>query len=134
MLDRPCSEVECKSTGYPLHSPVSPSLPLLCITVCYQISTGLYLQLFHAISFIYSLKHLFTCTGTEIVSLITLKTVTHFLISCDRDTLSHHKHILMIRYVVVLEDEDLGKKCGICLPKYDTLWVCGECCFQFAVQ
>ena len=27
MLDRPCSEVERKSTGYPLHSRVSPSLP-----------------------------------------------------------------------------------------------------------
>jgi hypothetical protein len=31
-----------KSTGYPVHSPVSPSLPLLCITVCHHISTGLY--------------------------------------------------------------------------------------------
>jgi hypothetical protein len=31
-----------KSTGYPLHSPVSPSLPLPCVTVCHQISTGLY--------------------------------------------------------------------------------------------
>jgi len=31
-----------KSTGYPLHSPVSPSLPLLCVTVCHHISTGLY--------------------------------------------------------------------------------------------
>jgi hypothetical protein len=30
-----------KSTGYPLHSPVSPSLPLPCVTVCYHISTGL---------------------------------------------------------------------------------------------
>jgi len=30
-----------KSTGYPLHSPVSPSLPLLCVTVCHHISTGL---------------------------------------------------------------------------------------------
>ena len=29
-----------KGTGYPLHSPVSPSLPLLCITVCHHISTG----------------------------------------------------------------------------------------------
>ena len=28
MLDTPCSEVECKTTGYPLHSHVSPSLPL----------------------------------------------------------------------------------------------------------
>jgi len=32
-----------KSTGYPLHSPVSPSLLLPCVTVCHQISTGLYL-------------------------------------------------------------------------------------------
>jgi len=31
-----------KSTGYPLHSPVSPSLLLPCVTVCYHISTGLY--------------------------------------------------------------------------------------------
>ena len=30
-----------KSTGYPLHSPVSPSLPLPCVTVCHRISTGL---------------------------------------------------------------------------------------------
>ena len=32
-----------KSIGYPLHSPVSPSLPLPCLTVCHHISTGLYL-------------------------------------------------------------------------------------------
>jgi hypothetical protein len=31
-----------KSSGYPLHSPVSPSLPLPCVTVCHHISTGLY--------------------------------------------------------------------------------------------
>ena len=31
-----------KSTGYPLHSPVSPSLALPCVTVCHHISTGLY--------------------------------------------------------------------------------------------
>jgi hypothetical protein len=31
-----------KSTGYRLHSPVSPSLPLPCVTVCHHISTGLY--------------------------------------------------------------------------------------------
>jgi hypothetical protein len=31
-----------KSTGYSLHSPVSPSLPLPCVTVCRHISTGLY--------------------------------------------------------------------------------------------
>ena len=29
-----------KGTGYPLHSPVSPSLPLPCVTACHHISTG----------------------------------------------------------------------------------------------
>jgi len=33
-----------KSTGYPLHSPVSPSLPLPCVTVCHHISTGRYFR------------------------------------------------------------------------------------------
>jgi hypothetical protein len=31
-----------KSTGYPFHSPVSPSVPLPCVTVYHHISTGLY--------------------------------------------------------------------------------------------
>ena len=31
-----------KSTGYPLRSPVSLSLPLPSVTVCHHISTGLY--------------------------------------------------------------------------------------------
>jgi len=31
-----------KGTGYPLHSPVSPSLPLPYVTVRYHISAGLY--------------------------------------------------------------------------------------------
>jgi len=29
-----------KGTGYPLHSPVSPSLPLPYVTMCHHISTG----------------------------------------------------------------------------------------------
>jgi hypothetical protein len=32
-----------KGTGCPLHSPVSPSLLLPCVTVCHHISTGVYL-------------------------------------------------------------------------------------------
>ena len=32
-----------KGTGYPLHSPASPSLPLPCVTVCHHISTGTYM-------------------------------------------------------------------------------------------
>jgi len=31
-----------KGIGHPLHSPVSPSLPLPCVNVCHHISTGLY--------------------------------------------------------------------------------------------
>jgi len=34
-----------KCTGYSFHSPVSPSLPVLCVTVCHHISTGLYRSL-----------------------------------------------------------------------------------------
>ena len=30
-----------KDTGYPLHSPVSPSLSLPCVIVCHHVSTGL---------------------------------------------------------------------------------------------
>jgi len=38
-----------KGTGYPLHSPVSPSLPLPCVTVCHHISSGVYLDVFKPI-------------------------------------------------------------------------------------
>jgi len=31
-----------KGTGYPLHSPVPPSLSLPCVTVCHHISTRIY--------------------------------------------------------------------------------------------
>ena len=34
--------ISVKGTGYPLHSSVSPSLPLPCVTVRHHISTGLY--------------------------------------------------------------------------------------------
>jgi len=40
-----------KGTGYPLHSPVSPSLPLPCVTVCHQISTGLYIPTWCSVQF-----------------------------------------------------------------------------------
>jgi len=32
--------------GYPLHSPVSPSLPSPCVTVCHHIATRFYPELF----------------------------------------------------------------------------------------
>jgi len=34
-----------KSTGYPVHSPISPSLPLLRVTVCHHVSNALYLSI-----------------------------------------------------------------------------------------
>ena len=34
-----------KGTGYPLHLPVSPSFPLLCVTMCHHVWTGVYLCL-----------------------------------------------------------------------------------------
>jgi len=39
-----------KGAGYPLHSPVSPSLLLPCVTVCHHISTGVYSLLLEAAS------------------------------------------------------------------------------------
>jgi len=38
ILDRPRSEVKWNCTGYPLHSPVSSSLPFPCVTVCHQVT------------------------------------------------------------------------------------------------
>ena len=43
LLDRPCSDEGCKTTGYPLHSHLFPSLPLPCVTVCRLIPIELYL-------------------------------------------------------------------------------------------
>ena len=45
MLDNTMFRGSVKGTGYPLHSPVSLSLPLPCVTVCHHISTGVYLLL-----------------------------------------------------------------------------------------
>jgi len=40
-LYRPCSVVQFEAPGYPLHSHLSPSLPLPCVTVCHQIPNEL---------------------------------------------------------------------------------------------
>jgi hypothetical protein len=54
-----------KSTGYPLYLPVSPSLPLPCVTVCRHISTGLYHHygLYHCLSFIGANQALISSIG-----------------------------------------------------------------------
>jgi len=47
-----------KGTGYPLHSPVSASLPLPCITMCHHISTEVYNRMSTTIDSYYSEKWL----------------------------------------------------------------------------
>ena len=42
-LYRPCSDVQSMAAGYPLHSHLSLSLPLPCVTVCHQVLNALYL-------------------------------------------------------------------------------------------
>ena len=38
-----------KGTGYPLHSPVSPSLPFPCVTECHHVSNTVYYMPFSAL-------------------------------------------------------------------------------------
>jgi len=46
-----------KGSGYPLHSSVSPSISLPCVTVCYHISTVLYISWkFCTVSFLVTLE------------------------------------------------------------------------------
>jgi len=52
-----------KGTSYPLHMPVSPSLPLACVTVCHHISTGVYTQPY--ILTIIKLRKYFFLRGTS---------------------------------------------------------------------
>jgi hypothetical protein len=49
--------------GYPLHSSVSPSLPLPCVTVCHHVSTGLYthFQKCRSQLSVYYIRWIFTC-------------------------------------------------------------------------
>ena len=46
MLDTPRSEAVCNVLATHSHSPVSPSLPLQCVTVCHQVSNALYVRIF----------------------------------------------------------------------------------------
>jgi hypothetical protein len=58
MLDTPCSEVQCKTIGYPLRSHVSPSLPLPCVTVCHHISTWLYVFFIYTVTLALQLRRI----------------------------------------------------------------------------
>ena len=53
-----------EGTGYPLNSPISPSLPFPWIIVCHHFSTGLYTKLTNLLQFTIKGK-VHPCTGTE---------------------------------------------------------------------
>ena len=63
-----------KGTGYLLHSPVSPSLPHPCVTVCYYISTGVYHHFIIRASRINNRKN-----ATAIIITIAIKTSLRIL-------------------------------------------------------
>jgi len=71
-----------KGTGYPLHSPASPSLPQPCVTVCHHISTGVYYKrTLVAVRLKHRLQtwHLGSCTGTRMGMLHTGNNVGNHL-------------------------------------------------------
>ena len=63
-----------KGTDYPLHLPVSPSLPLLCVTVCHHISTGAYLLTLCLT--LHQLLHILKLQKTQKKTLMSLKQQT----------------------------------------------------------
>jgi len=71
-----------KSTVYLLHSPVSPSLPLPCVTVCHHISTGVYwgkrpgLEDDRPTSFSAKIKHEWICTSAAPYGFVTFTGTT----------------------------------------------------------
>ena len=72
-----------KSTGYPLHSPVSLLLPLPCVTVCHQVSNALY-QL-DATTAIYYHKYLYMfrpsiCPSSGVQVVCTAYGVQHWVL------------------------------------------------------
>jgi len=68
-----------KGTGYPLHLPVSTSLPLPCVTVCHHVSTGLYITQRISIPAMYTTKEFkysevtgrFFVVGLQFITLLT---------------------------------------------------------------
>jgi len=64
-LYRPCSDIQCKTAGYALHSHLFPSLPLPCVTVCHQVLNALYCGL-RIFFFSVSCRQFFLTAGKEI--------------------------------------------------------------------
>jgi len=67
-----------KCTGYPLHSAVSPSLPLPWVTMCHHVSTGLYYSLVMrtAKNFLSLVKHELAPGSVHLFTLVLCMTET----------------------------------------------------------
>jgi hypothetical protein len=73
-----------KSTGYPPHSPVFPSLPLPCVTVYHHVSTGLYRDSFPWVKAAELVVD--RSSSAEVKNEWSCTSVTHICIHCrDRD-------------------------------------------------
>ena len=94
-LYRPCSDVQSKAAGYLLHSHLSHSLPLPCVTVCHQVPNALY-------------KHLAvhtnaaqTCSFAAVVSVpLSQQCGSHFGSSWH-----YRKHLIILQIVIFTTPE-----------------------------
>jgi len=73
--------VSVKGNGYPLHSPVFPSPPLPCVTVCHHISTGFYLSTFDCHSDVHFQENVHVQTD----AVVTLRKIRPRRILCTSD-------------------------------------------------
>jgi len=120
MLDKPCSEVECKTTGYPLHSHVSPSLPLPCVTVCHQVSTEPYIFVIRQVGIQFGAQCCLLCQYMKVTfpCFLTIKTRTGDVIKGEKfqaevagvclDRFHITKHFRLSRYSVFYEVRVVG--------------------------
>jgi len=92
-----------KGTGYPLHSPVSPSLlpPPPCFTVCHHVSTGLYQKSRQTFEQGVSVCKPFWVLRYLIQILVYFRHIS-FLISTSR-----YQHWLIWRYVKLVNKANL---------------------------
>ena len=101
-----------KSIGYPLHPPVSTSLPLPCVTVCHHISTG--------VNFVKFSKTRFTTLGAR--RMVSVIFPFSFAVCCP----NNHVQIRFSRYAILLPIAQLTASCACRLHVYITvlLFVC----------
>ena len=73
-----------KGSGYPLHSPVTPLLPLPCVTICHHISVGLLTLMLRRIVVFHivfkDINECFVCYFNAMFSLVVCKLLYDYLL------------------------------------------------------